>query len=60
MQLSFGLPTTNKTKGFSLEGLLSIEFKKFIGLGVCVSIDRPEICKHDISIPVAIPTDSFT
>ena len=23
-------------------GLLRIEFKKFIGLGVCVSIDRPE------------------
>ena len=60
MQLSFGLPTTKRTKGFSLTGLLSIEFKKFIGLGVCVNIDRPEICRHVMSIPVAIPTDSFT
>ena len=55
-----GYPTTNKTNGFSFLGLFKILFKKFIGLGVCVSIANPEKCKHEINIPVAIPTDSFT
>ena len=60
MQSSLGFPTTSRTKGFSFAGLSSIEFRKFMGLGVCVNIDKPEKCKHDINIPVAMPTDSLT
>ena len=55
-----GNPQTNNKKGFSLEGLSSTLFKNPIGLGVCVSVASPALCKAVISIPVAIPTDSFT
>ena len=53
-----GKPVTNNRKGLSLSGRLKILFKNLIGLGVCVNVASPALCKAVIRIPVAIPTDS--
>ena len=53
-------PTGNIIIGFSLIGLKHIEFRNFIGFGVCVKQTRPALCIAEIRNPVAIPTLSLT